>query len=112
MNIPRKRSGSNSKRTKEKFEALFKNDESEEITENLWTEIIESSISLENFEIEIFKIIDVEKSAVVRKNLNVFIKECIKSLDSGEFKGVQVKVLEVNFFVFHLQRIQKRLQTP
>lgn len=89
MNIPRKRSGSNSKKTKEKFEILFKNEESEEINENLLTEISVEFINFENFEIEINKIVDIDKLAVVKKNLNLFIKECIKSLDSGEFSSIQ-----------------------
>lgn len=84
MNIPRKRSGSNSKKTKEKYELLFKNEESDEITENLLSEIIKSKIILENFDIEVLKV-DIEKSGKVRKNLNLLIKECINSLDSGEF---------------------------
>lgn len=85
MNIPRKRSGSNSKKTKEKFEVLFKNEESEEITENILLEIIESKINVDNFEFEILKIVDIDKLAVVRKNLNLFIKTCIACLDSGKF---------------------------
>jgi hypothetical protein len=91
MNIPRKRSGSNGKKTKEKFEALFRNEESEEIAENLLTEIVESKIVFDSFELEISKI-DIDKSAVVRRNLNVFIKQCIKSLNTGECVGDPVKV--------------------
>lgn len=83
MNIPRKRSGSNSKKTKEKYEVLFKNEESEEITESLLAEIINSNISLDNFEIEVMKIVNIDQSVVVRRNLNLLIKEGIKSLDSG-----------------------------
>lgn len=83
MNIPRKRSGSNSKKTKEKYELLFKNEESDEISENLLNEIINSNIVCENFEIEVMKIVNIDQSIVVRKNLNLLIKECIKSLDSG-----------------------------
>lgn len=85
MNIPRKRSGSNSKKTKEKYELLFKNDESEELSENLLNEIINSkSSTCENFEIEVMKIVNIDQSAVVRKNLSLLLKHCIKSLDSGE----------------------------
>lgn len=84
MNIPRKRSGSNSKKTKEKFELLFKNEESDDITDTLIQEIINSNLNCESFEIEIMKIVNVEQSTVVKKNLNVLVKECIKSLDSGE----------------------------
>lgn len=84
MNIPRKRSGSNSKKTKEKFELLFKNEESDEITDALIQEVINSNLNLENFDFEIMKIVNIEQSPVVRKNLNVLLKECIKSLDSGE----------------------------
>lgn len=83
MNIPRKRSGSHSKKTKEKYEVLFKNEEIEEINENILTEIINSNINCENFEIDVMKIVNIEQSAIVRKNLNQLIKECIKSLDSG-----------------------------
>lgn len=86
MNIPRKRSGSNSKKTKEKFEVLFKNEESEEINENLLIEIINSNINPENFEIEVMKIVNIDQSTVIKKNLNLLIKECIKSLDSGNSK--------------------------
>lgn len=84
MNIPRKRSGSNSKKNKEKFELLFKNEESDEITDALIQEIINSNLNCENFDFEIMKIVNIEQSTVVRKNLNVLFKECIKSLDSGK----------------------------
>lgn len=84
MNIPRKRSGSNSKKTKEKYELLFKNEESDEVNENLLHEIINSSIVCENFEIEVMKIVNIDQSTVVKKNLNLLLKECIKLLDSGE----------------------------
>lgn len=85
MNIPRKRSGSNSKKTKEKFELLFKNEETDDITDNLVQEIINSNLNCESFEIEIMKIVNVDQSTVVRKNLNMLVKACIASLDSGEF---------------------------
>lgn len=84
MNIPRKRSGSNSKKTKEKYELLFKNEESDEVNENLLHEIINSNIVCENFEIEVMKIVNIDQSTVVKKNLNLLLKECIKLLDSGE----------------------------
>lgn len=84
MNIPRKRSGSNSKKTKEKYEALFKNESEEMISESLLTEIINSNINCENFEIEVMKIVNIDQAANVRRNFNLLIKECIKSLDSGE----------------------------
>lgn len=85
MNIPRKRSGSNSKKSKEKYEILFKNEESEEISENVLSEIICSSIALlENVELEINKILNIEQATVVKRNLNQLIKECIKYLESGE----------------------------
>lgn len=92
MNIPRKRSGSNSKKTKEKYELLFKNEESEEVNEKFLAEIIGSNINCENFEIEVIKIVNIEQSAVVRRNLNLLLKECIKSLDSGEFMKITSKV--------------------
>lgn len=85
MNIPRKRSGSNSKKTKEKYELLFKNEESDEVNENLLHEIINCHIVCENFEIEVMKIVNIDQSTVVRRNLNLLLKECIKLLDSGEF---------------------------
>lgn len=84
MNIPRKRSGSNSKRTKEKFEIIFKNEESEELNENLFDEILSSVINVENFETEIMKIVNIEQSAVVKKNLNLFFKHCINTIDLGK----------------------------
>lgn len=84
MNIPRKRSGSNSKKTKEKYETLFKNEDSEDMSESFLKEIINSVIICENFEIEVNKIVNIDQSAGVRKNLNVLLKECLKSLDSGE----------------------------
>lgn len=84
MNIPRKRSGSNSKKTKEKYEVLFKNEESEEINENLLRSIINSNIVYENFETDLMKIVNIEHSPFVRKNLNLLFKECIKSLDSSK----------------------------
>lgn len=92
MNIPRKRSGSNSKKTKEKYELLFRNEESDEINENLLNEIINSNIVCENFEIEVMKIVNIDQSSVVRKNLNLLIKECIKSLDTGKIVGNIVEV--------------------
>lgn len=84
MNIPRKRSGSNSKKTKEKYELLFKNEDSEEITENFLHEVINSNIVCENFETEVMKIVNIDQSAVVRRNLNLLFKQCLKTLDSGE----------------------------
>jgi hypothetical protein len=92
MNIPRKRSGSNSKKTKEKYELLFKNEESDEINEKLFADIITSNVNSENFEVEVMKIVNIEQSAVVRRNLNLLLKECIKSLDSGEFPKFTSKV--------------------
>lgn len=89
MNIPRKRSGSNSKKTKEKFELLFKNEESDEVTDALIVEVINSNLNLENFDFEIMKIVNIEQSPVVRKNLNVLLKECIKSLDSGKLNELR-----------------------
>lgn len=86
MNIPRKRSGSNSKKTKEKYELLFKNEESDEVNENLLQEIINSNIVCENFEIEVMRIVNIDQSIVVRKNLNLLMKECIKYLESGEIR--------------------------
>lgn len=110
MNIPRKRSGSNSKKTKEKYEVLFKNEESDEVNKNLLIEIIGTKIQLENFEIEVMKIVDIEKSTVVRKNLNLLIRECINSLDSGEIWKIIRKLpagLKVSDFSF--KATQKRL---
>lgn len=92
MNIPRKRSGSNSKKTKEKYELLFKNEESDEVNENLLHEIINSNIVCENFETEVMKIVNIDQSAVVRKNLNLLLKECIKLLDSGKIDKIVQKV--------------------
>jgi transcriptional regulator with GAF, ATPase, and Fis domain len=86
MNIQRKRSGSQTKKTKEKYEVLFKNEESEEISENL-SEIIDNKILIENFEESLNKVVDIEKSVVIKKNINLLIKECINSLDTGEFFG-------------------------
>ena len=84
MNNPRKRSGSNSKKTKEKFELLFKNEETDEINENLLQEIISSNINCESFETEVMKIVNIDHCDVVRNNLNLFLKECIKSIDTGK----------------------------
>lgn len=86
MNIPRKRSGSNSKKTKEKFEVLFKNEESDELNEILLQEIISSNIVYENFETEVMRIVNIDQSPFVRKNLNLLLKECIRSLDSRKFR--------------------------
>jgi hypothetical protein len=84
MNIPRKRSGSNSKKFKEKYEILFKNEEGEEISENLLAEIIYSIISVESIELEINKIVNIEQTNVVKRNINQLIKECIKFLEPGK----------------------------
>jgi hypothetical protein len=82
MNIPRKRSGSgSSKKTKEKYEILFKNEENEEnLSENVFNEIINSahSIALEAFDLEISKV-NFEQAAVVRKNFNQLLNLCIKN---------------------------------
>lgn len=88
MNIPRKRSGSNSKKTKEKFELLFKNEDSEEITENFLQDVIMSNILCENFEIEVMKIVNIEQSTVVKKNLNLLFKACLSSLDTGKLQNI------------------------
>lgn len=108
MNIPRKRSGSNSKKNREKYELLFKNEESDEINESLLNLIINSNIACENFEIEVMKIVNIDQSVVVRRNLNLLIKECIKSLDSGEEKIKFITKLPPKLFV-NFQATQKRL---
>lgn len=83
----RKRSGSNSKKTKEKYEVLFKNDESaDELSENIMLEIIQiNQINLENFESEISKC-NFEQQPIVKRNFNSLMKYCIKSIeyDDGE----------------------------
>lgn len=110
MNIPRKRSGSNSKKTKEKYELLFRNEESEELNENILQEIIEKSsrIVFESFE-DLIKIVNIEQSAVVRRNLNSLIKECIKSLDSGEIRNFCTTFSFLICLIF--QATPKRLRT-
>lgn len=108
MNIPRKRSGSGSKKTKEKFELLFRNEESEEITKNFLHEIINSNLNCESFESEVMKIVNIDQSAVVRKNLNRLINECIKTLDSGEKQKFYSQRWIISNFIF--QETQRRLQ--
>jgi hypothetical protein len=93
MNIPRKRSGSGSgsKKAKEKYEVLFKNEESDEISENNLNEIINcvNSINLESFQ-EIIKS-NIEHAAV-KKNLSLFLKKCISSLDGKRFFFFKIKL--------------------
>lgn len=81
-----KRSGSSSKKTREKYEVLFKNEENtlnDEITvnENLLSEIINSSstINFETFENEVLKC-NFEQ-ALFKKNFNLLLNECIHELD-------------------------------
>lgn len=82
MNIPRKRSGSNSgKKIKEKYEVLFKNEETEEISV-LIKEFLPCKTQLEYFEQEINKV-NFEQSLIIKKNFNLLLKECINGL-SGE----------------------------
>lgn len=86
MSFPRKRSGSNSKKQKEKYEVLFKNDETEELSENMMLEIINNShnINLENLELDIGKSYDLP---AVKKNLSQFMRYCINNCnaeDDGE----------------------------
>lgn len=87
MNIPRKRSNSNSnKKSKEKYEILFKNEESDElrINEQHLSDIISSvnSINLESFEAEILKI-NFDQATVVKKNLHLLFCECLKNIDDN-----------------------------
>lgn len=85
MNIQRKRSGSNSKKTKEKYELLFNNEETNDISETLLYEIINSNIVCANFETEVMKIVDIDQCSVVRKNLYLLLKKCTKLLDSSKY---------------------------
>ena len=112
--IPRKRSGSNSKKTKEKYEILFKNEETEELNDNLLKEIIFSNINCDNFEDQVMKIVNIDQSAVVRKNLNLLLKECLKQLDSGEFWRLAVICANLNphNIALNFQETQGRLGTP
>lgn len=76
MSFPRKRTWSNSKKTKEKYDVLFKNEETEELSENVLMEILysQNKIELEIFEMEISKNID---HPAVKKNISLFMKYCI-----------------------------------
>lgn len=78
MSFPRKRSGSNSKKLKEKYEVLFKHEETEELNENLLLEIIISQniINLENLELEFSKNFD---NPAVKLNITRFMKYCISN---------------------------------
>ena len=77
MSFPRKRSGSNSKKLKEKYEVLFKHEEMEESNENVLLEIIISpNINLENMELEVSKNFD---QPAVKKNISRFMKYCINN---------------------------------
>ena len=85
MNIPRKRSNSNSnKKSKEKYEILFKNEENEDFRVNvdIVQDIVKSlnSIVLESFELEVSKV-NFEQSPIVKKNFELLLKECIKSIE-------------------------------
>lgn len=77
MSFPRKRSGSNSKKLKEKYEVLFKHEEMEEANEAVLLEIIISpNINLENLELEVCKNFD---QPAVKKNISRFMKYCINN---------------------------------
>lgn len=88
MNIPRKRSGSGSKKSKEKYDVLLKNtDENEELTENVLNEIINSSnaINLEVLELDVSKI-NFDNAVVVKRNFGLLLKLCVRNLiDDGEY---------------------------
>lgn len=84
MNIPRKRSGSNSKRTKEKFEILFKED-CDEATLAQLDEIVAGMINVESFEIDVMKIVNIDQSPAVRRNLGALFSHCIDGINLGEF---------------------------
>lgn len=96
MNIPRKRSNSNNsnKKTKEKYEILFKNEENEDfrLNVNIICDIIKSvnSIALESFELEISKV-SFEQSLIVKKNFELLLKECIKDLELEGINSVFIK---------------------
>lgn len=87
MNIPRKRSGSNSKRTKEKFEILFKEENCDETTSAQLDEIISAMINVESFEIDVMKIVNIEQSPIVRRNLAALFSHCLHGINLGEFES-------------------------
>lgn len=102
MSFPRKRSGSNSKKSKEKFEILFKvADESDELSESLLIEITNSfqNLAFENFELEIQKA-NLENAAV-KKNLNSILKFAIKTIEFNEDEkkiSASLRTLSLTFF--------------
>lgn len=84
MSFPRKRSGSNSKKSKEKYEILFKTaEDSEELSENLGTLTNTlASASLENFELDLSKANF--ENAVIKKNFNLLLKYCIDNIETKD----------------------------
>lgn len=105
MSFPRKRSGSNSKKSKEKFEILFKTtEENEELSENLLMEISNSlqTLSLETFELEVQKAnFESEK---VKKNFNAILKFCINSMESEDEKKISSNLRILSLIFYSLMR--------
>jgi hypothetical protein len=86
----RKRSGSNSKRPKEKiiyiYELLFKNEQFVNIDSIFWEEFFMFNPNIEHFEAEILKLSNIEQVPFVKNNINLLINQCIKALESGKSK--------------------------
>lgn len=82
MNIPRNRSNSN-KKLKEKYEVLFKNEE----TELPFNEVICSvnSINLDTFEQKIAEV-NFEQAVNIRNNFKFLFKACLKDLELNNGK--------------------------
>lgn len=95
MIATRKRSGSNSKRPKEKiiyiYEMLFKNEQFQNIDNIFWDEFFMFTPNVEHFESEIIKISNFEQVPYVRANINLLISQCLRALESGNF-GESIKV--------------------
>lgn len=105
MSFPRKRSGSNSKKSKEKFEVLFKSaEEGDELSENILVEISNSlqNLALDSFELEVQKANF--ENVVVKKNFNSLLKFSINSIGSDDEKKVSSSLRSLSLIFYCLMR--------
>lgn len=116
MITTRKRSGSNSKRPKEKiinfYELLFRNEEFQNKEDEFWNEeFFLCSPNQEHLESEIMKISsNLEQTVAIRKNLNLLITQCINTLDCGELDIVLIELADGQSYFFRFPENGKRIR--
>lgn len=114
----RKRSGSGSKRPKEKvvyiYELLFRGEDPAKTNTEFWNEFFLLQPNVDSLEGEFSKLTN-EQLIAVKDNINLMFTQCIDMLDSGKIEsyltivsGVQYDVL---LFSEHPKRVTNCLQT-